>query len=202
MSNDAIVLLKEDRKEILRLFGAYRAYLAQRATGTADDAAGAELADRIVHTLTVHTYLEDEVLYPRLRVLLADPSPADPATTAPENEVLRSYRLHRTADELCDELGARPDGESPEARAAHDTRVLELIDKVSRHIEEEERDWFPLVRAAVSRKALQEIGTQLLAVRETAPRPPSGQSAGQPAGPSSGSSGFPSAPTGNPPIGN
>ncbi|MDH6133233.1 hemerythrin-like domain-containing protein [Kitasatospora sp. MAA4] len=178
MSNDAIVLLKEDRKEILRLFGAYRDYLAQRATGAADDAAGSDLADRIVHLLTVHTYLEDEVLYPRLRALLSDP----------ENEVLRSYRLHRTADELCEELGARPDGESPEARAAHDTRVLELIDTVSRHIEAEERDWFPLVRASVSRKTLQEIGTQLIAVRETAPRPPSSPP------------GFPSAPTGNPPI--
>ncbi|WP_051965832.1 hemerythrin domain-containing protein [Kitasatospora mediocidica] len=185
MSNDAIVLLKEDRKEILRLFGAYRAHLAQRADGTADDAAGAELADRIVHTLTVHTYLEDEVLYPRLRVLLADPATAAPEkTAAPENEVLRSYRLHRTADELCEELAARPDGDSAEARAAHDARVLELIDTVTRHIEDEERDWFPLVRAAVSRKVLQEIGTQLLAVRETAPRPPSGPP------------GFPSAPEG------
>ncbi|MDH6108970.1 hemerythrin-like domain-containing protein [Kitasatospora sp. MAP12-15] len=167
MSNDAIVLLKEDRKEILRLFGAYRAYLAQRDAGGADHAAGADLADRIVHLLTVHTYLEDEVLYPRLRALLSDP----------EHEVLRSYQQHRTADQLCEELSAQPpDGEPPEVRAARDARIVELIDTVSRRIEEEEREWFPLVRGAVSRKALQDIGTQLLAVRETAPRPSSSPS--------------------------
>ncbi len=154
MSSDAIVLLKEDHRELLRLFRDYR------TTPAKDTAARGELAGRIVHDVTVHTYLEDEVLFPRVRELLPQA----------HDETVRHYQEHRNADRLCEEITAL----AP-ADPRFDPLVTALIDGLTRHIEEEEHDWFPRVRAAVSRKELQEIGTRLLAVRETAPRvPPTG----------------------------
>lgn len=51
MSNDAIVILKDDHREIRQAFTAFE---------RADDAAEKqELVDRIIELLTVHTYLEN-----------------------------------------------------------------------------------------------------------------------------------------------
>ena len=45
-----------------------------------------------------------------------------------------------------------------------------LIENVTHHIEEEEQDWFPKVRAGLGRKQLQELGAKLERAREKAPR--------------------------------
>jgi hypothetical protein len=52
-----------------------------------------------------------------------------------------------------------------------------LIENVTHHIEEEERDWFPKVRAGLGRKQLQELGAKLELAREKAPRSPAQPSA-------------------------
>jgi hemerythrin-like domain-containing protein len=52
-----------------------------------------------------------------------------------------------------------------------------LIENVAHHIEEEEDDWFPKVRAGLGRKQLQEIGAELKQARKKAPRAPSQPSA-------------------------
>jgi hypothetical protein len=44
-------------------------------------------------------------------------------------------------------------------------------------MDEEESDWFPKVREGLGRKALQELGEQLLAARKRAPRSPAQPSA-------------------------
>ena len=45
------------------------------------------------------------------------------------------------------------------------------------HIEEEEKEWFPKVREALGRKALQDLGADLERARKDAPRKPSQPSA-------------------------
>ena len=52
-----------------------------------------------------------------------------------------------------------------------------LNENVTHHIEEEEQDWFPKVRAGLSRKQLQELGAKLEQAREKAPRLPAQPSA-------------------------
>ena len=47
-----------------------------------------------------------------------------------------------------------------------------LIENVRHHIEEEEQEWFPKVREGLGRKALQEIGAEMLEARKKAPTPP------------------------------
>jgi hemerythrin-like domain-containing protein len=110
----------------------------------------------------VHTYLENEVMYPRVRELLPEL----------EDDVLESYEEHHVADLLVIELaGMKPDDEHFTAK----TTVL--IENVRHHVEEEEDEWFPQVREGLGRKVLQEIGAELIEARKTAPTRPSQPSA-------------------------
>lgn len=52
----------------------------------------------------------------------------------------------------------------------------------TQQMSQEEREWFPQLRAALRRTDLQQIGTRLLAVRETAPRHRPGPVSGTPSG--------------------
>ncbi|MFE3874532.1 hemerythrin domain-containing protein [Kitasatospora sp. NPDC059146] len=153
MSNDAIVLLREDHKEVRSLFREYRG-LAQDG----EDRARTDAVRRIIEALTVHTYLEDELVYPRIRQEV--PGLAEDMDRAKEE--------HHVADVLCEELSRMSPGDE-----GYDAKTAVLIDAVERHIEQEEASWFPMVRAALGRKELQEIGERMQAVRETAPRRPS-----------------------------
>lgn len=156
MSTDAIVLLKNDHKEIRKVF------LDFEKAGEKALAAKTKLVDRMIELLTVHTYLENEVMYPRVRELLPEL----------EDDILESYEEHHVADLLVVELAAmKADNERFTAK----TTVL--IENVRHHIEEEEQDWFPRVREGLGRKALQELGADLLEARKKAPRRPSQPSA-------------------------
>jgi hemerythrin-like domain-containing protein len=156
MSTDAIVLLKEDHKEIRRLFREF-----EKAGDSAVKRKG-KIVDQILEALTVHTYLENECMYPRVRELLPDL----------EDDVLESYEEHHVADVLCVELAAMdPQDER------FDAKTTVLIENVSHHIDEEEQEWFPQVRAGLSRKQLQEIGARMIELRKDAPRRPSQPSA-------------------------
>ena len=151
MSTDAIVLLKNDHKEIRKLFTQFE------KAGENAHAAKGKLVDRMIELLTQHTYIENEVMYPRVRALLPEL----------EDDVLESYEEHHVADVLVVELAAmKPDAERFTAK----TTVL--IENVRHHIEEEEQEWFPKVREALGRKKLRELGAEMLELRENAPRRP------------------------------
>jgi hemerythrin superfamily protein len=156
MTSDAIVLLKADHKEIRRLFREFQA-AGDNAVKTK-----ARLVDRIIGLLTMHTYIENGVMYPEVRALLPDL----------EQDVLESYEEHHVADVLCVELAATPaDSERFNAK------TMVLIENVSHHIENEEQNWFPKVRAGLSRTQLREIGAKLEEARQKAPTRPSQPSA-------------------------
>jgi len=152
MSHDAIVILKQDHQRIRKLFTEFE----QSSPGA--HATRGKLVDRIIQELTVHTYLENEVMYPEVRRLVPEL----------EEDVLESYEEHHVADVLCVELMAlEPTDEHFQAK----TTVL--IENVTHHIEEEEQDWFPAVRKALGRKELTEIGERMEGLRAKAPRHPS-----------------------------
>ena len=44
-----------------------------------------------------------------------------------------------------------------------------LIENVTHHMDEEERDRFPTVRAGLGRKQLQDLGARMMELKETAP---------------------------------
>jgi hemerythrin-like domain-containing protein len=156
MSTDAIVILKDDHKEILKTFKDF-----QKAGENAHVAKG-KLVDRMIELLTVHTYIENEVMYPRVRELLPEL----------EDDVLESYEEHHVADVLVVELSMmKPDDER------FDAKTTVLIENVTHHIEEEEQEWFPQVRKGLSRTVLQDLGAQMLEAKKKAPTRPSQPSA-------------------------
>ena len=156
MSTDAIVLLKNDHKEIKKTFNAFKK-LGDNATKEKG-----RLVKQMIELLTVHTYIENEVMYPRFRELLPEL----------EDDVLESYEEHHVADVLVMELSTmKPTDERFTAK----TTVL--IENVEHHIDEEEQEWFPQVRAGLSRKSLQELGADLIQAKKKAPKKPSQPSA-------------------------
>jgi hemerythrin-like domain-containing protein len=156
MSTDAIVILRDDHKEMRRLFREFT------AAGENANAKKGELATKIIEALTVHTYIENETMYPEVRRLLPDL----------EDDVLESYEEHHVADVLVMELAAmEPTHERFTAK------MTVLIENVTHHMDEEEQDWFPKVRAGLGRKQLAELGERMLEQKKTAPRSPTQPSA-------------------------
>jgi hemerythrin superfamily protein len=151
MSTDAIVMLKEDHKNVKRLFKEFQA--AQEGPGSGK----ARIVEQILHELTVHTYLENEIMYPEVRRLVPDI----------EDDILESYEEHHVADVLCLELSTMdPDDEH------FDAKVTVLIESVTHHIQEEEQEWFPKVREALGRNELQELGARMAELKPNAPTKP------------------------------
>ena len=156
MSTDAIVLLKNDHKVIRNAFKEFQ------SAGDGAPKKKGKLVDRIIELLTVHTYLENEVMYPRVRELLPDL----------EDDVLESYEEHHVADLLVLELSTmKPTDER------FDAKTTVLIENVLHHIEEEEQEWFPQVRSGLGRKTLQQIGAEMEQARKRAPKRPNQPSA-------------------------
>jgi len=156
MSTDAIVQLKDDHKEIKRLFREFE-QAGENATATKS-----RLAKRILEELTVHTHLENEVMYPEVRKRLPEV----------EDDVLESYEEHHVADVLAAELAMMsPDHER------FVPKMTVLIENVRHHIEEEEQEWFPKVREGLGRTQLREIGAAMAEKRKDAPRHPAQPSA-------------------------
>lgn len=156
MSTDAIVLLKKDHQEVRKLFREF-----EKAGENATVRKG-QIVSKVIELLTVHTYIENEIMYPRVRDLLPDL----------EDDVLESYEEHHVADVLVTELFAmKPTHER------FDAKTTVLIESVTHHMDEEEQDWFPKVREGLGRKVLQEMGADMLAAKKKAPRKPSQPSA-------------------------
>lgn len=140
MSNDAIVLLKEDHKEVKELF---------RRFEQIKDGGGSEVGDVVrdaCRLLIVHTKVEEELFYPAARDAIDDGDLLDEA-----NEE------HHVADVLIEELSALdPDDD------AYVAKFTVLTESVKHHIEEEEDELFPKVRDQLGRNDLQDLGEKML----------------------------------------
>ncbi|MCB5164255.1 hemerythrin domain-containing protein [Streptomyces bambusae] len=162
MSTDAIVMLREDHRRMRRLIRAYRtsrgAAGPERAEDPAADTDGAgEIVTEFLHELTVHAFVENEVVYPRVRLLAPDTTPL----------ILEFREQHHVAEVLAGELADLSPGD--EAYAA---KARVLMDLVGRHMDAEEEAWFPQVRRELGRTVLQAVGTRMAEVRERAPQRP------------------------------
>ena len=156
MSTDAIVMLKDDHKEILRAFRDFE--------NAGDDAhktkGNARREDhRAAHRAHLHRERGDVPPRPRAR----------PRARGRRARVLRGAPRRRRPRHGAD--GDEPDDERFTAK----TTVL--IENVRHHIEEEEDEWFPQVREALGRKVLQDIGAEMAEARKKAPRSPAQPSA-------------------------
>jgi hemerythrin-like domain-containing protein len=149
---DGIVLLKEDHKNVKRLFKEF-----EKVKETATPAAKRKLVDQIRDELVKHSYIEETVFYPAARAQVPDSG----------SEVLESVEEHHVVAWLLSELeGLDPTNET------FDAKVTVLIENVRHHIEEEESELFPEIRKTLGRTKLAEIGEQMAAAKSQAPADP------------------------------
>jgi len=156
MADDAIAELKKDHREVRALFEQFEA-LTPRSVKKAQ-----QLRDRIVKSLSVHAAIEERVLYPVMIELLPDAEP----------DVLEGLQEHALAEQLLAQVA----GMSAEDRWFH-PKMKVLIESVTHHIKEEEKDLFPQLRKALTKTDLVKLGDELRVARKTAPvvPPPAAQ---------------------------
>ena len=148
---DAITMLKDDHQTVEQLFKRFE---------KAGDRAFAEkrkLADRIIEALSKHAAIEEQVFYPVARATVPDA----------EKVALESLEEHHIVKWVLAELDRM---DATDER--FDAKMTVLIENVRHHVEEEETEFFPKVRAELDRNALAEVGQAMAAAKEIAPRHP------------------------------
>ena len=148
---DAITLLKNDHHAIEQLFKQFekagdRAYVTKR-----------QIVDRIIEELSVHAAAEEQVFYPVARASVPDT----------EDIALESLEEHHVVKWLLSELADM----DPE-HERFDAKVSVLIENVRHHVDEEESEFFPKVRAHLGRNDLADLGETLADAKEAAPTRP------------------------------
>jgi len=148
---DAITLLRDDHKAVAQLFKRYE---------SAGDTAHVEkrrIVDQIIEALSTHAAIEEQVFYPVARAAVPDV----------EDIVLESLEEHHIVKWTLSEL----DGLDP-TEERFDAKVTVLIESVRHHVKEEETEFFPKVRKAMSRTALNDLGEALASAKKSAPTHP------------------------------
>jgi hemerythrin superfamily protein len=154
---DAIVLLKNDHKTMEKLFKQFEKMEKKGSSSRADLKAKSVLVAEVIQELTTHTFIEETIFYPAARA--GAPDTVD--------HVLESVEEHHVVVWMLSELA----GLDP-AVEVYDAKMRVLMENVRHHVEEEEQDWFPKVREAMSRKVLQQLGEQMEAAKKDAPSDP------------------------------
>jgi hemerythrin superfamily protein len=148
---DAITLLRDDHKTVEQLFKRFekagdRAYVEKR-----------QIVDRIIEELSIHASIEEQVFYPVTRATV-------PST---EDIALESLEEHHIVKWLLSELT-----DLDPAAERFDAKVTVLMENVRHHVEEEQDDYFPKVREALSRSALADLGDAMVEAKKSAPTHP------------------------------
>jgi hemerythrin superfamily protein len=158
---DAISMLKDDHQKAEQLFKRFekaggRAHVEKR-----------EVVDRIIEELSVHAAIEEQLFYPVVRATV-------PGT---EHIALESLEEHHIVKWGLSALETM----SPEDER-FDAKVTVLIENVRHHVQEEEDEFFPMVRDELGRNALSDLGDAMAAARKVAPTHPHPRSPDTPPG--------------------
>ena len=158
---DAITLLREDHRTVEKLFKEFE------KAGPRAGKTKAKLVDKIIKELSIHAMIEEQVFYPVVRSAVEDAT----------DEVLEALEEHHIVKWLCSELE-----KMTPADERFDAKVTVLIENVRHHVQEEQDDLFPEVRAAMSRKDLAELGEALEKAKKVVPTRPHPRAPDEPPG--------------------
>lgn len=150
-AQDGIALLKEDHRTVKKLFREFF------AAGDRAHATRRGIAHKVIAELSIHSGIEETVLYPRTRA----------AVPRVDDEVLEALEEHHIVKTTCAELERMHPSDE---RFAAKMRVL--MENVKHHIDEEESDLFPTLRKAFSRDELRAMGEDMRAARAIVPTRP------------------------------
>ena len=138
---DALSLLTADHNRVRGLFTRFQA-----AEEDHDTALMAQLAEKILTELEVHTTIEEELFYPAVK----------DAGEELKEIVDEGVEEHHVADTLMAEIkGLGPDED------AFAAKMKVLIENVEHHVEEEEQEMFPQTRKALDKAALEDLGARM-----------------------------------------
>lgn len=148
-TTDVIDELTTDHREM-------KALLASIAR-TTDPQARRDMADTVITELVRHAVAEEMYVYPAISEYLPD------GEQDAEHDAQEHKQIERTLKQL-------------EAADASEPRFMKLIDELTRqldhHIEEEERNQFPQLRARVPRQQLIELREKVDTAKKIAPTRP------------------------------
>src|SRR4051794_10045608 len=145
---DAITLLRNDHRTVEDLFKKFE------KAGTNAHKTKARLVEKMTHELAVHAAIEEMAFYPAVKGM------NDKLT----DSVLESLEEHHIVKWVLSELERM---EPKDER--FDAKVTVLMENVRHHVKEEERELFPAVRKAMSRKDLVDLAEILEKAKKTAP---------------------------------
>jgi hemerythrin superfamily protein len=122
----AISMLKDDHREVEKLFDAYA---AAKENGSLKERTS--IANAICEALTVHATIEEEIFYPRVR-----------ASESARELVGEALVEHQSLKDIVERLRAAPPSDP-----LYDAGVKVLNEYVKHHVREEENELFPQARA-------------------------------------------------------
>jgi hemerythrin superfamily protein len=148
---DLVELLITDHREVEDMFGRLEAL----AGGTSDQAK--TLAEQVVIELVRHSVAEEEYLYPTTR------------KHVPDGGALADHELaeHAEAEKTMKELEKLEPGDAEFWPTLH-----RLMADIRQHVQEEEGELFPRLRASVPEGRLAELGDKARMAKKTAPTRP------------------------------
>jgi hypothetical protein len=138
-SGNAIELLIADHENVRRLFDEYEELVDDEA----DEEDRQALAEEICAMLTVHSMLEQEIIYPAAREAVDDQDQLDEAEVE-----------HQNIDDMIAQIQ-----EMEPSEELYDAKVKVLSELVEHHVREEEDELFPKLEA--SELDLDELGNSL-----------------------------------------
>lgn len=148
---DGIELLTRDHRTVDDLFEQYE------GLGPEDHANKRSLVDDMIRELSVHAAVEEQFLYPFIR----------DEVDGGDRLAQEGIEEHQEAKEILADLEDRQPSDPD-----FDARVRELIADVRHHVEEEEQEFFPALRAAATPEQLQDLGERLSTAKSAAPTRP------------------------------
>ncbi|RBY81224.1 hemerythrin domain-containing protein [Blastococcus sp. TF02-09] len=145
---DVVDILTTDHHEVLTLLGQIPAAAPDQRR---------DMADTIIAELMRHAIAEEMYVYPAMKEHLP----------GGEGRVEHDVEEHQQLTEIMKQL------ERLDADDASFLQTLGRLEEVLRdHVQDEESDQFPLLRAHLSREQLVEIGTKVEAAKKAAPTRP------------------------------
>jgi len=142
-----IEMLKDDHRNIKNLFAKYEVEKECVEKG--------KLVNEIIRQLSIHTSVEERVLYPAVGVFLKGNKGLKLADHAVEEHHLISKLLYTLQS-------------TKGSSNLFDKQVREVLEKVSSHIDEEEQVMFPALAKALNGRHVEEFGTKVSNARKFA----------------------------------
>lgn len=147
---DVVDVLVHDHREVEEIFGKIEGL-------PPGDVQRKELAEQAIIELVRHSVAEEQYLYPATRTYLDD------GDEVADHEISEHSEAERTMNEI--------EKHGPGDREL-DRLVGELMTEIRHHVEEEETNLFPRLRAAASADELRELGAQVEKAKKVAPTRP------------------------------